>query len=466
MSPRRSALTGAAAVFVVVAAPVSAAQATAAPTSSASVRGLFDLVTTVVTTVSGTLNTLLGASQVTTLQGVTSALNGGAVPSTTTLAPVATWLNTLAANSALPADLRTSATQAVSTLTSGAAGVPLSPASAATVTSVLGQIAGTSGLDATGAATLTTLASALTASALAAAQAPTGGTATTSTAPALPAVPLPISNLLPGGGTSATTLPVGGDLLAPLQGVVTTLTALAPSGTAPSGSQLAPITALLRQLAALPGIDGVAGAALTQLAGQIDAQGGVLSTDLLATLTGTLDSVAATPGVPEPVTTVVKSISTLLGASTGAPKPAPAPPSTPKAPVPGPGTTAPPAATTPAARPKIGRVRISSARVDRKRGTIRVRVSCPSTGPACKTLLGVTRGGTLQSATGVLSIKAGGSLTQTLKLRAASRRLVRKKTTKFVVGALLPNGSYAAKTVTAKAPKAKKAKAKKAKTKR
>jgi hypothetical protein len=478
MSPRRSALTGAAFIFVAVAAPVSAAQAAAAPSSSSStIRGLLDPITNVVTTLSGTLNTLLGASQVTTLQGVTSALNGGAAPSATTLAPVTNWLTTVSANPALPAGLLTSATQAALILTNaaGASGAPLSPASVATVTSVLGQIAGTSGLNTTGASALTNLASALTTSALAAAQTPTGGTVPTPTVPALPALPavpalpLPISNPLPGGGTSGGTLPIGGGLLAPLQGVVTTLTALSPGGTAPTGSQLAPVTALLRQLAALPGIDGVAGAALTQLADQIDAQGAGLPTGLLTTLTSTLESVAATPGVPEPVTTVVKSITTLLGASTGTPTPGPT-----KTPVPAPGPTktpvpAPGGTKTPTPTPiggstgggagtskaQIGRVRISSARVDRKRGTIRITLSCPATGPACKTLLGVTRGGTLQSSTGVLSIKAGRSLTQTLKLRASSRRIVRKKTTTFVVGALLPNGSYAAKTVTAKAPKAK-----------
>jgi hypothetical protein len=434
---RQGALVGAAAVLSLAAgAPTALAAADAAtPAPSATApattaaraaapRGLLDpiggLLAPVLTTVSGTLNGLLGATQIGTLKGVTASLAGGAAPSATTLAPLTGWLSIVSGNTALPAQLRSTAGQVAGLLASPATpGAPLSVPSLASVTGLLTQLQGTAGLAAlnpSGVSALSGLVAALTASATAASTG-TGGT---------PAA-LPILGALPlGGGT----LPIGDGLLGPLQSLVGALT----GGTAVSGALLSPVTSLLRQLAALPGLDSLVGTTLTQLADQVDAQGGVLGTALLTTLTSTLQSLGATPGVPANVKDLATSIGSLLGASV----------SPYQKPVSTPGGT----------RASIGSVRISSARVDRKLGIVRVAVACPATGPACKTLVAAYRGAVLEASTTLLAIPAGTTIKRTLKLDAAARRVLKRKTTTFTLAAILPSGKVAKKTVKAKLPKA------------
>ncbi|MCW3017416.1 MAG: hypothetical protein JWO02_4508 [Solirubrobacterales bacterium] len=448
---RQGALVGAAAVLsLAVGAPLALAAQVAVPLSTstsvnaapaaaggAQVTGLLDpiggLLGGVLGTVSGTLSGLLGATQVSALQGVTTSLTGGAAPSATTLAPLTGWLSQISGNAVLPAELRTTSAQVAGLLASpGTPDAPLSVPSLASVTGLLTQLQGTAGLAAlnpTGVSALTGLISALTASATAASTG-TGG------APA----GLPILGALPIVGT----LPIGDGLLAPLESLVGTLT----GGTAATGALLSPVTGLLRQIAALPGLDSLVGSTLTQLADQVDAQGGILSGDLLGTLTSTLQSLVATPGVPAPLAGLVGSLTGLLGSSVGAPV-------TPVTPKPGPSTTGTPGprAASPTAA-AVGTARIWSARVDRKLGTVRVALACPATGPACKTLVAAYRGKVLEASTALLTIPAGATVKRSLKLDAATRRLIKRKTTTFTLSAVLPGGKVSKKTVKATLPKA------------
>jgi hypothetical protein len=448
---RHGALVGAAAVLsLAVCAPVaSAADADAGAPASSSVnttrastagvaaKGLLDaiggLLGGALTTVSGTLNGLLGPTQVSSLAGVTTSLTGGAAPSATTLAPLTGWLGLLSGDVALPAELRTTSGQVAGLLASPTTpGAPLSVPSLASVTELLTQLQGTAGLAAlnpAGVGALSGLIGALTAAATSASTG-TGG------APAA----LPILGALPVGGT----LPIGGDLLAPLQSLVGTLT----GGTTATGALLSPVTGLLRQLASLPDLDSLVGSTLTQLADQVDGQGGTLGTELLSTLTSTLQSLAATPGVPAPVAGLVTSITALLGASVDTPAPAPEPTQKP-------GTTTPGATRTggsPAS--PIGAAYISSVRVDRKRGIVRVALACPGTGLACKTIVAAYRGSVLEASTTLLAIPAGATIKRSLKLDAATRRVLKRKTTSFRICALLPSGKVVMKTAKVKLPKA------------
>lgn len=437
---RRGALVSAtAALSLAAAAPLAlAAQEAAADSAvtstapSAGTDGLFDTIGGLLGGVTGLLNGLLGSSQTTALSGVTGQLQTGAVPSATTLAPVAGWLSTVSATGGLPSQLTTAASQVSALLTNPAAPSAALPVPTLDVlTALLAQIQSTSGLSALGSSTLGGLIAALTN----AANTVTGGT---------------------GGGSTA--LPVVGSLalgtesVAPLTALATTLS----GGSLATGSLLAPVTALLRQVAALPGVDALVGAQLVQLANQVDAQTGTLSSGLLSSLVGTLQSIAATPGVPAPVAGVVGTVAGILGgSSTGGP--------TPVATTPG-GTT-----TTPGtkgglpggggAAAQIGRARISSVKVDRKLGRVRVALSCPVTGPACKTFVAAYRGTKMAGASPLLTIPAGGSLARYVKLDAASRRAIKRATTRFKVSALLPGGQTVTKDAVAKLPKKKTTKA-------
>ena len=434
---RRGALVSAtAALSFAAAAPlaIAAQEAVADPAvtstaPAAGTDGLFDTIGGLLGGVTGLLNGLLGTSQTTALSGVTGQLQTGAVPSATTLAPVAGWLSTVSATGGLPSQLTTAASQVSALLTNPAAPSAALPVPTLDVlTALLAQIQSTSGLSALGSSTLGGLISAITN----AASTVTGGT---------------------GGGSTA--LPVVGSLalgtesVAPLTALATTLS----GGSLATGSLLAPVTALLRQVAALPGVDALVGAQLVQLANQVDAQTRTLSSGLLSSLVGTLQSIAATPGVPAPVAGVVGTVAGILGgSSTGGP--------TPVATTPG-GTT-----TTPGTKSglpagggaaQIGRARISSVKVDRKLGRVRVALSCPVTGPACKTFVAAYRGTKMAGASPLLTVPAGGSLARYVKLDTASRRAIKRATTRFEVAALLPGGQTVTKDAVAKLPKKKKA---------
>lgn len=434
---RRGALVSAtAALSLAAAAPLAlATQEAGADTAvtstvpSAGTDGLFDTIGGLLGGVTGLLNGLLGTSQTTALSGVTSQLQTGAVPSAATLSPVAGWLSTVSATGGLPSQLTTAAGQVSALLTN-----PADPSAALPVptldvlTALLAQIQSTSGLSALGASTLGGLIAAVTN----AASAVTGST---------------------GGGSTA--LPVVGSLtlgtesVAPLTSLATTLS----GGSLPTGSLLAPVTALLRQVAALPGVDSLVGAQLVQLANEVDAQTGTLSSGLLSSLVGTLQSIAATPGVPAPVAGVVGTVAGILGGSSSGG-------TTPVTTTPGgttttPGTKSGVPAGGGAAAAQIGRVRISSVKVDRKLGRVRVALSCPVGGPACKTFVAAYRGKKMAGASPLLTIPAGGSLARYVKLDTASRRAIKRATTRFKVSALLPGGQTATKDAVAKLPKKK-----------
>lgn len=281
-----------------------------------------------------------------------------------------------------------------------------------------------------------------------------GGSDPTTALAGLPALPI-VSTLLPGGTSPLAAL---SSALEPLTGLAAGLpTGGLPAGTVPTGAALKPVTDLLRQIAGLTSATPLAGA-LTSLADQIDALGDAgASTDLLSVLSSTLGSLAQTPGVPTDVQTAVGTLATQL-----APKPVAttSTPVTTTTPVKTVTTTTTPVKTTttttttaPVGKAAVGSAKLTSVSVDRKLGKLRFVLSCPATGPACKTFVGAYRGTRLSGNSALLSIPAGTSVTKTLKLDAATRRLIKRKTTKFTVAALLPGGAVSKRNVTAKLPK-------------
>lgn len=286
-----------------------------------------------------------------------------------------------------------------------------------------------------------------------------GGSDPATAIPGLPALSILSEILGAAGGTGGTggtdPLALLTGLLPDLEGLIGGITALPGGGLAagqvPTGAALEPVTGLLHQLAAtlsgLPAGEAL-GAALESLADQIDAVGdGGVSPDLLAVLASTLGSIANTAGVPSPVQGAAAMLATQL-----APKPVATTQT--KTPV----STLKPGSPGPAAAAAIGSARLASLRVDRKAGVVRIALTCPATGPTCKTFVAGYRGTTQATAISpLLSIAPGATLKRSLKIKSASRRLLKKKTVKFSVSAALPGGKLSTRTVTAKLPKAKKA---------
>ncbi|WP_354701366.1 hypothetical protein DSM112329_01679 [Paraconexibacter sp. AEG42_29] len=274
----------------------------------------------------------------------------------------------------------------------------------------------------------------------------------------------------------------GGDPLSSLVSALTGLTGALPAGglptdTVPLGSALKPATDLLRQVAAVVPEPTFA-AALKSLADQIDAVGDAgISPELLTVLASTLGSISQTDGVPAPVQGAAGGLAAALSpaaSQTTTPKPGTTTPTTGTTkPVvtttttTKPGTTTTPGTTggTTAAKPpvKLGRVSVSSVKIDRAKGTLAVTLKCPATGPACLTIVTAYRGSALAGSLPLTYIASGGSVTKKLKLNSASRKALKAKTTKFKVGALLQGGSVASKSLTTKAPAKKKAARKAAK---
>jgi hypothetical protein len=379
----------------------------------------------------GTLNGLLGSSQLTSLNGVTGLLGGGGTPSATNLAPVTGWLSSLAAVPGLDTTVKGTINQVLGLLNTSTPNSALSVPSLTSLTSLLGVLGGTSGLNSGGLSALTGLVSALTGALGSITSA--GGTGGTPSA-------LPIIG----------SLPIGDGLLAPLQSVIGVLS----GGSTATGSLLQPVTALLRQVAALPGMDTILGPTLENLADQVDSQSGALTTGLLGTLLSTLQSLAATAGVPAPVADLINTITGLLGgSSTGNTTPVPNPGGGGgTTPAPKPGTN--PGTSTRAAT-KVGGVRISGVTLDRRLGTVRVALQCPATGPACLTLLTAYRGNLLEVTSPLVYVARGTTVKKTLRFKSATHRLIGRKTTTFKIGALLPTGKATTRNVTAKLPKKK-----------
>ncbi|MCW3040569.1 MAG: hypothetical protein JWM31_2474 [Solirubrobacterales bacterium] len=291
-----------------------------------------------------------------------------------------------------------------------------------------------------------------------------GGGDPTAVLAGLPALPI-VGNL--SGGAGADPLAGMTSLLPGLTGLVTGLPVGGlPAGTVPTGGALKPITDLLRQLAQAATGTPLA-SALTSLADQVDAVGDAgVSDDLLSVVASTLGSLAATPGVPTDVQVAAASLATQL-----APKPV-----TTTTPTPTPVTTTKPTPVTTTTKPTtppttgvvtpkpgavggapaVGSARIASLRVDRKSGKVRVTLSCPVTGPACKTFLAAYRGSSLAGTSSLVSILPGGTAAATVKLDTTARRALKRKTTKFTLSAVLPGGKLSTKSVTSKLPKAKK----------
>jgi hypothetical protein len=376
---------------------------------------------------SGTLNGLLGSSQLTSLNSVTSLLGSGGTPSATNLAPVTGWLTSLAAVPGLDTTVKGTINQVLGLLSTSTPNSALSVPSLTSLTSLLGVLGGTSGLNTDGLSALTGLVSALT-GALGTLTSGGGGTPSA----------LPIAGALP----------IGDGLLGPLQSLIGVL----GGGSTATGSLLQPVTALLRQVAALPGMDTILGPTLVNLADQVDSQSGALTTGLLGTLLSTLQSLAATPGVPSTVTDLINTITGLLGgSSTGGTTPVTKPGTGGTTPGTTPRTTT-PGGTTRAAT-KVGSVRISGVTLNRRLGTVRVALQCPATGPACLTLLTAYRANVLEVTSPLVYVARGATVKKTLRFKSATHRLIGRKTTKFKIGALLPTGKATTRSVTAKLPK-------------
>lgn len=259
----------------------SAAQAS----TPAQPRGLFDLggvIGGVVGGLTGLLSNLLGTAQLDSLTQVTSSLTGGAAPSAQTLAPLTSLAQGLATGSGVPTDLQSQAS-GVLALLSGGGTAPMPAADLNKVTSLLGTLALTQGLSGSQVAVLDNLVAAIQSSA---------GT-----------IPggLPIVGDVVGSGG----LPVGGDLTGGLGDVLTQVTA----GAAPTGELLKPVTDLLREVAA--SIGAPLDATLIGLADAID-QAGAIGDDLLGPLTTVLGQIAATPGISPATAAKLTPLATAL----------------------------------------------------------------------------------------------------------------------------------------------------------
>lgn len=261
---------------------VGSAQASATP------RGLLDglggIIGGVVGGLTSILNGLLGPAQLAPLTQLTASLTPGTTPSAQTLAPLTSLVSGVAGNASVPADLRSQASGVLDILNTGTA-TPLSTDSLNKVTGLLGSLALTQGLSSAQVSALNGVVAAI--------QSTVG-----SVVGGLPIV----GGVVPGAGGA----PVGTGLVNSLSD----LAALLAAGQIPTGSALGPVTALLREVAA--GVPEPLKSTITQLADAIDATTGQLTEDLLGPLTTVLGQIAATPGVAPGVASQLGPLATSL----------------------------------------------------------------------------------------------------------------------------------------------------------
>jgi hypothetical protein len=401
-SPRR--IAALLSLTVCAAFGATAGQASAATQS----RGLLDLggvIGGVLGSLTSVLNGLLGTAQLAPLTSLTSSLTPGVTPSAQTLAPLTPLVQGVAGNAATPAALKTQAAGVLAILNSGSS-TPLSPDALGQVTGLLGTLSLTNGLSAGQVSTLDGLVAALQNSIGSA----TGG--------------LPII----GGVTGTGGQPVGTTLVTSL----TDLAAMLAAGQVPTGLSLAPVTALLREVAA--SVPEPLSSTITQLADAIDATTGQLGADLLGPLATVIGQIAGTAGVsPAAAAQLAPLAASLQRASSGAPL------TTPK----------------PAAKTVYSAAKMSKLRVDRKKGKLVVNLECTSVLNKCAAILTPLRGKSSAAKASIVMIPAGGSVTRKIALSKGVLRLMKRKTVKLTLVSYSQRGSKSSKSVTTKVPKKK-----------
>ena len=397
VTPRRVAALLSVVLIAAIGAPVAQASTTPQP------RGLLDGLGGILGGLTGLLTGLLGTAQLQPLTALTASLTPGSGPSAQTLAPLTPLVSGLATSASTPADVKTQAASVLAILNSGSA-TPLNTASLNQVTGLLGTLALTQGLSAGQVSVLNGLVSALQNSV---------GTATGG-------LPI-IGGVAPGAGG----LPVGTGLVTSLSD----LAAMLAAGQVPTGSALAPVTALLREVAA--GLPAPLSTTILQLADAIDHTVGTLPADLLGTLTTVLGQIAGTAGVSPAVASQLGPLSTAIQRASSAGN------TTPK-----PGKTL------------YSAVKISSVKVDRKKGKMVVRLVCQSLAHKCAAVLTPLRGKSAAGKPILVMIPAGGAVTRNIALSSGVKRLMKRSSKmKLVVVAYSQRGSTNRKTVTTKLPK-------------
>jgi hypothetical protein len=212
-----------------------------------------------------------------------------------------------------------------------------------------------------------------------------------------------------GGNGSVGGLPVDGLSLPPtlidqLDDVLSQL----ENGGRPTARLLAPVGALLDQVAGTPGLPNELSSLLGQLGDSLESTVGVLDPLLTSQLSVALRTIAGTPGLSRDSRTTIERIATLLGGSQSAAGGGSSS---------GGNTTA----ATRAARVATARDRavIKRVSVNRARTRIAVRIACPKSAPAsCATAVTAKLGG--HKAAQGKHVRIGAGRAKVVRLRMAS----------------------------------------------
>jgi hypothetical protein len=322
-----------------VSAPaLAAARPAQGPAPSAHASGLLDGLVG-----GGGLGGLIGGvagGQQQPLQNLLGLLQGGQAPTAGLLDPVQRLLAQLGGTAGLPTGTQDLIAQVQALLASGTPGQPLSGNILMPVATLLRDLATTDGVPADVATLLNQLADSLDADGTVAG--------------------LPVNGL---------SLPA--TLIAQLDDVLRQL----ENGGRPTGRLLAPVAALLDQVATTDGLPPAVSDLLRQLGDTLEGTVGALDPLLTSQVTLALRTIAGTPGVSTNTRTTLERIATLLGSS---------------------GQAATSGGTSGKARVATARDRavIKRVRVNKARTRIGVRVACPRSAPAtCATLVSASFAG-------------------------------------------------------------------------
>lgn len=365
---------------------------------------------------------LLGTSEQQQLQQLVDQLAGGQDPTGETLAPLTGLLQQLANADGLPAETRALVQQLIDLLESGDPGEALDPSILAPIASLLRQLADTQGLPAVASNLLDQLA----------------GLLESGESPGLPGV---------------------GDLpLDPsaISGLADVLDALL-RGEEPTGTLLAPVIPLLRQVAQTPGLPAEVRELVDSLIDALQTTTGPLDPIVASQLRGVLSLVGNTPGVTSETRTIIERTTTILdrtldssGGTGGDGRGGggtPTPGGTPITPTTGGGLTGGGLSGTtraPRRATKRDRAVVKRVTVNRGRTIAKVRVACPRSAPAvCTATVGAKLRGTNRRAvrrTVTTRIGQGKAKTVTLRIAPKARKQLRARggrlkvnvTTRFV----------------------------------
>lgn len=226
-----------------------------------------------------------------------------------------------------------------------------------------------------------------------------------------------------GAGLPIGSLPLDTGSLAGLQSVLGNLL----RGQQPTGALLAPIIPLLRQVAATPGVPPALSSLINQLIDTIQRTTGALDPLVTSQLSSVLSLIGNTPGVSRETRTIIERTTTALSTQTQTGGDGPGGGSGGTTGGSG-GTTGGGGKTTPGGRRATARDRavVKRVTVNGKRTVASVRVACPRSAPAtCVTTVGATLRGARAAAATRVRVSAGGSKVVKLRISRAARRTLR-----------------------------------------